>query len=79
MRFRSKRFKKDTAQANNGVLSIAEAVEKVKGWATTKFDQSVECVLQLGINPRQADQAIRGALSLPHGIGKSGHPGRPYR
>jgi large subunit ribosomal protein L1 len=71
MRFRSKRYKKDTARENNGVLPVSEAVDKVKGWATTKFDQSVECVMQLGIDARQADQAIRGAISLPHGIGKS--------
>jgi large subunit ribosomal protein L1 len=35
-----------------------------------KFDQSIECVLHLGIDPKQADQLVRGSISLPHGIGK---------
>ena len=69
MRWRSKRYRKD-AEARTEQLPLAEAVEKVKGWGSTKFDQSVECVINLGIDPRQADQAIRGAISLPHGIGK---------
>lgn len=72
MRFRSKRYRKDfTEGTNGGSVPLEEAVVKVKGWATTKFDQSVECVMHLGIDPRQADQAIRGAISLPNGIGKT--------
>jgi len=71
MRSRSNRYKKDAEKANQEELPLAEAVEKVQGWASTKFDQSVECVILLGIDPRQADQTIRGAISLPHGIGKS--------
>ncbi len=71
MRSRSNRYNKDAEKANQEEFSLAEAVEKVQGWASTKFDQSVECVILLGIDPRQADQAIRGAISLPHGIGKS--------
>jgi len=71
MHFRSKRYKKDSTGAVEGKLSLPEAVQKVKEWATTKFDQTVECVIHLGIDARQADQAIRGAISLPHGIGKT--------
>ncbi|MBN1437587.1 MAG: 50S ribosomal protein L1 [Sedimentisphaerales bacterium] len=71
MRFRSKRYKSDVTSAVKEAIPLAEAVQKIKGWATTKFDQSVECVMHLGIDPRQADQAIRGAISLPHGIGRS--------
>ncbi len=73
MRVRSKRYKKDMEQltaASAGAISLAEAVEKVKSFKSVKFDQSVECVLQLGIDPKQADQLIRGSISLPHGIGK---------
>jgi large subunit ribosomal protein L1 len=51
-------------------MSLAEAVEKIKSFKSVKFDQTVECVLQLGIDPKQADQLIRGSISLPHGIGK---------
>lgn len=50
---------------------IEEAVELVKKCATAKFDESVDLAVRLGVNPRQADQMVRGALSLPHGTGKS--------
>jgi len=52
-------------------LPLGAAVAKLKGWATTKFDQTVECVAVLGIDAKQAEQTVRGAISLPHGIGKS--------
>jgi large subunit ribosomal protein L1 len=71
MKFRSKRYKKDAAQASKQKMSLPEAVAKLRGWASTKFDQSVEIVFHLGIDSRQADQAVRGAISLPHGIGKT--------
>ncbi|RKY12479.1 MAG: 50S ribosomal protein L1 [Planctomycetota bacterium] len=71
MRFRSKRYKSDLEKSPEEQLSIGEGVKKIKSFASTKFDQSVECVMHLGIDPKQADQIIRGALSLPHGIGKS--------
>lgn len=71
MGFRSKRYNKDAESFSEERFSVPEAVEKVKGWASTKFNQTVECVVHLGIDARQADQAIRGAVSLPHGIGKS--------
>ena len=71
MRFRSKRYKACTGGANKEALPLEEAVARVKAWGTTTFNQSVECVINLGIDPRQADQAIRGSISLPHGIGKT--------
>jgi large subunit ribosomal protein L1 len=70
MRFRSKRYKKDSERISEEPISVAEAVEKIKSFDSTKFDQSIECVLQLGIDPKQADQLVRGSISLPHGIGK---------
>ena len=70
MRFRGKRYKKESQEAGREPMSIKEAVEKIKSFNTVKFDQSVECVLQLGIDPKQADQLVRGSISLPHGIGK---------
>ncbi len=70
MRYRSKRYKKESKQVGKEPISLAEAVEKVKSFNTAKFDQSVECVLHLGIDPKQADQIVRGAISLPYGIGK---------
>ena len=50
---------------------MAEAVAMLKTFNTTKFDQTVEIVMRLGIDPKQADQIVRGSIVLPHGIGKS--------
>ena len=70
MRLRSKRYKEESRQATKEPVDLAEAVEKVKSFKSVKFDQSIECVLHLGIDPKQADQLVRGSISLPHGIGK---------
>jgi large subunit ribosomal protein L1 len=50
---------------------LAEAVQVVKGNATAKFDETVELALNLGVDPRHADQMVRGAVTLPHGTGKT--------
>jgi large subunit ribosomal protein L1 len=68
---RSKRYKKAAEKASQAQVSIDQAVDAVKAFAPTKFDQSVELILALGIDPKQADQMIRGSLSLPHGVGKT--------
>jgi large subunit ribosomal protein L1 len=52
-------------------VPLAEAVAILKGFPPTKFDQTVEIAVRLGVDPKQADQIVRGALVLPHGIGKS--------
>jgi large subunit ribosomal protein L1 len=70
MRVKSKRYKKESEQLSKESLSLTEAVEKVKSFNSAKFDQSIEFVLHLGIDPKQADQLVRGSISLPHGIGK---------
>ena len=70
MRVRSKRYEQESKQLNKEAISLTQAVEKVKSFKSVKFDQSVECVLNLGIDPKQADQLIRGSISLPNGIGK---------
>jgi large subunit ribosomal protein L1 len=51
--------------------TLAEAAELVKKTSTTKFDASVDVDIRLGVDPRHADQMVRGTVSLPHGIGKS--------
>ncbi|WIW70108.1 MULTISPECIES: 50S ribosomal protein L1 [Anaerosinus] len=48
-----------------------EAIELVKKTATAKFDESVELAVKLGVDPKHADQQVRGAVVLPHGTGKS--------
>ncbi len=50
---------------------VLEAVQFLKEFNTTKFDQTVELAVRLGIDPKQADQIVRGAVVLPHGIGKT--------
>src|SRR5687768_15359637 len=69
---RSKRYKEDVKNVKEGqVLPVDKAVDVVKGFKATKFDQSVELIVWLGIDPKQADQMIRGSLSLPHGVGST--------
>ncbi|MEO6810894.1 MAG: 50S ribosomal protein L1 [Isosphaeraceae bacterium] len=52
-------------------IPLAEAVQLLKQFGTTKFIQTVEVSTNLGIDPRQSDQNVRGSVALPHGIGKS--------
>ena len=51
--------------------AINDAVKIIKGNATAKFDETIEISLNLGIDPRHADQNVRGVVQLPHGTGKS--------
>ncbi|MBK8628261.1 MAG: 50S ribosomal protein L1 [Saprospiraceae bacterium] len=55
---------------SNKLYALREAVALVKDVNTTKFDASVDVHVRLGVDPRKADQAIRGTVSLPHGTGK---------
>jgi large subunit ribosomal protein L1 len=71
MQKRSKRYTNDFKKAVQEPLNLQQAVKKLKTFATTKFDQSVDIVMHLGVDPKQADQGIRGAISLPNGIGKA--------
>ena len=68
---RSKRYKEAATKAVTNPVAIEQAVDAVKAFKATKFDQSVELIFSLGIDAKQADQMIRGSLSLPHGIGKA--------
>ena len=52
------------------IYSVEDAVAKVKEMATAKFVEAVDIAVRLGVDPKKADQAIRGTVSLPHGIGK---------
>ncbi|MFC8689012.1 50S ribosomal protein L1 [Brevibacillus porteri] len=54
----------------NKVYEVVEGVELVKKAATAKFDETVEAAFRLGVDPKRADQQIRGAVVLPHGTGK---------
>jgi large subunit ribosomal protein L1 len=50
---------------------LAEAVDLLKTFPPVKFDESVDLAINLGVDPKHADQMVRGTISLPHGIGKS--------
>lgn len=63
-------------QAREGVdqgkaYDVAEAVKMLKERATARFDETVEVALNLGVDPRHADQMVRGVVELPHGTGKT--------
>ena len=55
----------------NKTYSLKEASALVKSINTTKFDSSVDLHIRLGVDPKKADQAVRGTVSLPHGTGKT--------
>lgn len=67
----SKRSKKNAELLPEGPLTLENAVATVKKFDGPKFDQTVELCMHLGIDPRQADQIIRGSVALPKGIGKT--------
>ncbi|MCI1963952.1 MAG: 50S ribosomal protein L1 [Ancrocorticia sp.] len=69
---RSKNYRDSAAKIAPGVLySPLEAMKLAKETSTTKFDATVEVMFRLGVDPRKADQAVRGTVNLPHGTGKT--------
>ncbi|WP_076346396.1 50S ribosomal protein L1 [Paludisphaera borealis] len=72
MPYHSKRFRALSSKVKIAVpVPLPEAVKLLKGFNTTKFNQTVEVSTHLGIDPRQSDQNVRGSVALPHGIGKN--------
>lgn len=67
----SKRHNKNLEKVTEAALELDKAVSTVKGFQNAKFDETVEVAIRTGIDAKQTSQAIRGAYSLPHGIGKS--------
>ena len=55
----------------NKLYSVSEAIKLVKSSSTTKFDSTVEVAFKLNVDPKKADQQLRGSLVLPNGTGKS--------
>lgn len=53
------------------VYPVAEAIDFLKNGSTVKFDETLEIAVQLGVDPRKGDQMVRGAVVLPHGLGKT--------
>ena len=68
----SKKRKKALSKIDRASLySLADAASLVKEITTTKFDASVDMAVRLGVDPRKADQMVRGVVTLPHGTGKT--------
>jgi large subunit ribosomal protein L1 len=65
-----KRYLELLKKIDKDVYSLKEATEKIKDLQSAKFDETVELALKLGVDPRHADQMIRGSVVLPHGTGK---------
>ncbi len=68
---RGKKFASAVATVEQGkVYGSADAIDVVKAAAFAKFDESVDVAVHLGVDPRHADQIVRGTVALPHGTGK---------
>jgi len=69
---RSKAYRAAVAKVDGDTLySPLQAVRLAKGTSTTKYDATVEVAMRLGVDPRKADQMVRGTVNLPHGTGKT--------
>lgn len=67
-----KKYRKLKEKVNDAKkYSIAEAFDLVTQTAPAKFDESIDVAFRLGVDPKQSDQQVRGAIALPHGLGKS--------
>ncbi len=71
--YHSKRYRALAEKVKSAVdaVPLADAIKQLKTFGTTKFIQTVEVSTNLGIDPRQSDQNVRGSVALPHGIGKT--------
>jgi large subunit ribosomal protein L1 len=68
---RGKKYRESASKLERRPYPLEEAVGLVKDTAFAKFDETVEVAMRLGVNPRHADQMVRGTVVLPHGTGKS--------
>jgi large subunit ribosomal protein L1 len=66
-----KKFAAASAQVQDRLYSLEEAIPLLQKVKFTKFDETVEMALRLGVDPKHADQMVRGTVVLPHGLGKS--------
>lgn len=66
-----KKYQEAAKLIEDKLYDMGEAVELVKKTSTAKFDETVEVSIRLGVDPKYADQQVRGAVVLPHGTGKS--------
>lgn len=67
---RSKRYNETASKVKKREYSVEDAVNLLKETATAKYNETVDIAVRLGVDPRHADQVVRGVVSLPHGLGK---------
>ncbi len=67
---RSKRYKASAGKVSSAQLTLSDALVQLEGFEKTKFDETVELSVSLGVDPKQSSQAVRGTVNLPHGSGK---------
>ncbi|MEM6455971.1 MAG: 50S ribosomal protein L1 [Acidobacteriota bacterium] len=68
---RGKNYRKVRATVEDRPYALGEAISLLKSASWTKFDQTMEIAMRLGVDPKHADQMVRGSVVLPHGTGKS--------
>ena len=68
---RGRRYLAAAEKIEKREYTVDEAVKLLKDTSTAKYDESVEVSIRLGVDPRHADQVVRGVVSLPHGLGKT--------
>jgi large subunit ribosomal protein L1 len=66
-----KKYRESAKLVNKAAYTLAEGMPVVKQAAFAKFDETVEVAMRLGVDPKHADQMVRGTVVLPHGLGKS--------
>ena len=72
----AKKISKRVAKGREGIdpdkaYDLAEAVKLLQGRSATKFDETIEVAMNLGVDPRHADQMVRGVVNLPNGTGRT--------
>ena len=71
MATRGRKYKEARAAVEDRPHGLEEALQRIKDGSFTKFDETVEIAIRLGVNPRHADQMVRGTVVLPHGTGRT--------
>ena len=68
---RGKKYREAASKVAARPYDLTEGLDLLKTFATAKFDETVEVAIKLGVDPRRADQMVRGTVQLPHGTGKT--------
>ncbi|PIE02034.1 MAG: 50S ribosomal protein L1 [Acidobacteria bacterium] len=67
---RGKKYRQAASKIETRIHSVEEAIDLIKSFDLAKYDETIEIAFRLGVDPRRADQMVRGTIMLPHGTGK---------